>query len=176
MNIIQKPSPNFAPGPTVKDVIVLHQTIGSMPGCLDWLTNPVSQVSSHYLITKDGTIYQLVKNEDVAWHAGNVYNPTVRALKVLRKDAFGGYLNPNKYCIGVEFESLLGEDLTEAQYLSGVELVKSLNIPQIVEHHDIATYKMDLSPGVYDKFMLRMIPPSNHDAIKQQIIGLLNQL
>nr|WP_072774986.1 N-acetylmuramoyl-L-alanine amidase [Desulfitobacterium chlororespirans] len=34
------------------------------------MQNPASQVSSHYLVLKDGRILQLVKDEDTAWHAG----------------------------------------------------------------------------------------------------------
>lgn len=175
MNIIQKPSPNFSPGFTQKDTLVLHQTLGMMPGCLDWLTNKVSQVSAHYLITKEGVIYQLVQNKDVAWHAGNISNPTARGLKILKPE-LGGFMNPNKHCIGIEFESLQGQNLTEAQYTSGVELAKSLNLPNIVEHKDIASYKADCAAGIYEEFMARLTPQTNKQTIKEQIIKLLNQL
>ena len=34
------------------------------------LQSRVAKVSSHYLISKKGKIYQLVRDENVAWHAG----------------------------------------------------------------------------------------------------------
>ena len=73
---IWKPSPNFTPANDPKwgrvdtSILVIHATAGLMPGTLSWLTNLKSGVSCHYLITKKGEIYQLVKDEDVAWHAG----------------------------------------------------------------------------------------------------------
>jgi len=51
-------------------MIVLHATVGSARSALAWLTNPAARVSSHYLIDKTGRIYQLVTDEDAAWHAG----------------------------------------------------------------------------------------------------------
>jgi N-acetylmuramoyl-L-alanine amidase len=65
------PSPNHAPrgGADIK-MIVLHATVGSGASALAWLTNPASRVSSHYLIYKTGSIYQLVADSEVAWHAG----------------------------------------------------------------------------------------------------------
>ncbi len=37
---------------------------------LQWLCNPVSQVSSHYFVFENGHTLQLVPEERRAWHAG----------------------------------------------------------------------------------------------------------
>ncbi len=37
---------------------------------LDWLCNPASAVSAHYLVGCDGQIVQMVREADRAWHAG----------------------------------------------------------------------------------------------------------
>ncbi len=69
----QRRSPNFGPradGSTI-DMIVLHYT--GMPdaeAALSWLTNPASQVSSHYFVFEDGRVVQLVDDMQRAWHAG----------------------------------------------------------------------------------------------------------
>lgn len=51
-------------------LIVLHATVGSLVSARGWLTNPASKASTHYLISKQGEIYQLVSEDRAAWHAG----------------------------------------------------------------------------------------------------------
>lgn len=64
-------SPNQSTRGTTKiGMLVLHSTAGSYASSLDWLCNPASKVSAHYLIRKDGHIAQLVHDERAAWHAG----------------------------------------------------------------------------------------------------------
>jgi N-acetylmuramoyl-L-alanine amidase len=67
------PSPNFGErrGVDAPDAIILHYT--GMPteqGAIDWLCTPESEVSSHYVVNMDGTVYQLVPERLRAWHAG----------------------------------------------------------------------------------------------------------
>ena len=50
--------------------IVLHATVGSFESARSWLCSPSSDVSSHYLISKQGETLQLVADEYRAWHAG----------------------------------------------------------------------------------------------------------
>jgi len=70
---IWRPSPNFHLDPDRKiSIVVIHAT--ATPGLsspLGWLCDPASKASAHYLIDLDGTIYHLVLDEHVAWHAGN---------------------------------------------------------------------------------------------------------
>jgi N-acetylmuramoyl-L-alanine amidase len=53
------------------DCIILHYT-GMPTGAeaLDWLRNPGSELSCHYLVWEDGRIAQLVAEDRRAWHAG----------------------------------------------------------------------------------------------------------
>lgn len=53
------------------DMIVLHYT-GMQDGvaALQQLTNPLAEVSSHYIVWEDGRIFQLVPESARAWHAG----------------------------------------------------------------------------------------------------------
>lgn len=64
-------SPNFESraGAAIR-MLVLHATVGSYASAHSWLLNPVSKVSSHYLISKLGHIAQLVDDDHAAWHAG----------------------------------------------------------------------------------------------------------
>ena len=49
----------------------MHYTdVATLKEALDILTDPKFEVSSHYVIDEDGTIYNLVADEKRAWHAG----------------------------------------------------------------------------------------------------------
>ncbi len=75
-NIIDCPSSNFgdrrppfdARGPRM---IVLHYTdMTTAEAALERMCDPETEVSAHYLITRDGAIYRLVEEFHRAWHAG----------------------------------------------------------------------------------------------------------
>jgi N-acetyl-anhydromuramyl-L-alanine amidase AmpD len=52
--------------------IVIHATDGgTLGGNVWWLSDGHSHASSHYVISRDGTIVQLVHLSDIAWHSGN---------------------------------------------------------------------------------------------------------
>jgi len=92
------------------------------------------KVSSHFLIDEDGTIFLLVDENDIAYHAGISH--------------WKGFEGLNKNSIGIEFinSKPFEKKFTEAQMLSGIKLAKNLilkyNIlPQnILGHSDIAYY------------------------------------
>ena len=67
------PSPNHGErrNGRAPDILVLHYT--GMPDAgeaLQWLCNPISQVSAHYFVFEDGRVLQLVPETRRAWHAG----------------------------------------------------------------------------------------------------------
>jgi N-acetyl-anhydromuramyl-L-alanine amidase AmpD len=102
--------------------IIIHDTEGSYESSISWFQDPQSYVSAHYLIrSSDGQVTQMVKDKDVAWHAGNWYT--------------------NMHSIGIEHEGFAadgGSWYTEAMYQSSAKLVKYLakkyNIPLDREH------------------------------------------
>jgi N-acetylmuramoyl-L-alanine amidase len=105
------------------DAIVLHHTGGrTAASAASELTrkheDPKKDVSAHYVIDKDGTIYQLVEDEYRAWHAGGNLDGQ----------------DCNNRSIGIEIVHEGDDDLefTEAQY-------ESLNklIPYLKEEYDI---------------------------------------
>jgi N-acetyl-anhydromuramyl-L-alanine amidase AmpD len=108
-----------------------------MPGTLFWLKNSAAKASAHYLVTKRGELYQLVKDEDTAWHAGIVNKPNW--------SLYDG-TNPNSYTLGIEHEALAGEALTEQQYQATLwlhrQLIGKWGIP-LDRDHIIGHYRLD---------------------------------
>ena len=58
------------------EYIVVHDIEGSAEACVSWFQNPRARASSHYVVSgATGTVYQMVLEKDVAWHAGErTYN------------------------------------------------------------------------------------------------------
>ncbi|UWR83168.1 N-acetylmuramoyl-L-alanine amidase [Phaeobacter inhibens] len=70
---IWHPSPNFNArrNDLRPHLIVLHYTaMDSAEAALERLCDPQYEVSAHYLIGADGTLWQMVREADRAWHAG----------------------------------------------------------------------------------------------------------
>lgn len=141
-------TPNYTSGRKGRTqlAIVDHITAGYYPGCLEWMQNPASQGSAHYLVLRDGRILQLVREGDTAWHAGIVNQPNW--------SLYDG-TNPNRYTIGIEHEGMPEDGLTEVQYQSSLWLHKDLTqkygIPidtdHIVGHYRINSVDRYNCPG-----------------------------
>ncbi|MCW1888518.1 MAG: N-acetylmuramoyl-L-alanine amidase [Candidatus Moranbacteria bacterium] len=86
-------------------------------------------VAPHYMIARDGTVYQLVSDKDIAYHAGE------SAMKDGRK-------NVNDFSIGVEILNTKDDEYTKAQYQATKDLITHLKakyaIKYVVGHDDIA--------------------------------------
>ncbi|KRB11602.1 N-acetylmuramoyl-L-alanine amidase [Lysobacter sp. Root690] len=133
------PSPNF--NQRRAQLIVLHHTQqDSVERSLQTLRtrNSQGQVSAHYLIGDDGRIYQLVADDQRAWHAG--------------AGRWGDISDLNSASIGIELDNDGTEPFSDAQIDSLIrllaDLTKRLSIPPylIVAHGDIApTRKTDPS-------------------------------
>ena len=79
---------NFRPPGVLPNAIVLHATVGEAGPSLNWLANPASGVSIHYLIDRDGATYQMVAEDLRAWHAG--------------PSSYKGLTDWNNFSIGIE--------------------------------------------------------------------------
>ena len=134
------PSKNFDGRRPV--VIVLHYTEqDSVEQSLDTLRsrNSGGRVSSHYLLGKDGKIYQLVSDAKRAWHAG--------------AGSWGAITDVNNASIGIEIDNDGKSPFPDAQIDSLIVLLRDLTtrlrIPptQIIGHSDLApTRKIDPGP------------------------------
>ena len=93
---------------TASDIkwIVIHTTEGTAASAISWFQNGASQVSAHYLVKQDGTIVQLVRDQDIAYQAGNY-----------------AY---NQNSIGIEHERSGSQSITAAQMPASANLVKWL--------------------------------------------------
>ncbi len=152
-------SPNYSgrsnrtdKSPRPVSMLVIHSTVGGLLSSLRWLCNPASKVSTHYLISKAGKIYQLVPDHLSAWHAGKSRWRNLSATDI----ALGS--------IGIELENAnTGRDpYPPAQMIALMELSRSLvkkyRIPaeMVVRHLDIAVpkgRKSDPAGFPWEKFM-----------------------
>ncbi|GAB3389078.1 N-acetylmuramoyl-L-alanine amidase [Lysobacter fragariae] len=57
--------------PRTIERVVIHITDGgaNINGTVGWFQNPAAKVSAHYVIGQNGEVVQMVRHNDVAWHA-----------------------------------------------------------------------------------------------------------
>ncbi len=135
MEIVDRPSPNFGSrrrGLAVS-LIVLHYTgMESAEAALERLCDPESEVSAHYLISKDGTLYRLVDETNRAWHAG--------------EGNWAGHDDINSRSIGIELDNDGTARFDERQ----VTTLEALLV-ELLERHDLPAKSVighsDLAPG-----------------------------
>jgi N-acetylmuramoyl-L-alanine amidase len=71
MTMIWTPSPNFGERTLPVSILVLHYTgMQSGAAAIEWLANPQSKVSAHYVVDEDGQLVHMVREEQRAQHAG----------------------------------------------------------------------------------------------------------
>ena len=92
MKITSYFSPNYSKKTRLKkDIkfVIIHYTgMQSEIESFKRLMDPQYKVSSHYLINRKGEIIQMVKEKNIAWHAG--------------KSRWKKFKNLNNYSIGIE--------------------------------------------------------------------------
>lgn len=131
------PSPNF--DQRRPNYIILHATSNNTAQqALSTLTNPARQVSAHYLIGRDGQVFQLVEAQQRAWHAGLSW--------------WGGQTDMNSASLGIELDNNGEEPFPELQLVALQSLLQRLvdthRIPpaNVIAHGDVApTRKVDPS-------------------------------
>jgi N-acetylmuramoyl-L-alanine amidase len=151
--IVEKPSPNAndRPAGASIDMFVLHYTgMRTATAALDRLCDPAAQVSAHYLIDEDGTVYRLVAEEKRAWHAGVARwceDPDVNGRSIGVE-----LVNPGPEFIYRDFPQPQMESLTELAQ----DILKRHPIPgrNVVGHSDIAPDRK-LDPG--ERFNWRLL-------------------
>jgi N-acetylmuramoyl-L-alanine amidase len=70
--IVQRPSPNFndRKGEAVLFLVLHYTAMATTEAAIQRLCDPQAQVSAHYVVGDDGSVYQLVAEDKRAWHAG----------------------------------------------------------------------------------------------------------
>lgn len=152
---IQKPSPNFD-GRGNHDIThtIIHYTECDLNLSLSILCeNSANPVSAHYVIDRDGTIYQLVCESMRAWHGGASFWKGIESL--------------NKCSIGIELVNLGNEPFPNAQIESLIRLCQDLK--------DRLSIKPENFIGHSDIAPQRKKDPGNHfpwETLANQGIGL----
>lgn len=131
--------------------IVIHVLEGTIAGSVSWFRAPVSKVSTHLIIGKNGTIVQVIPFNFLAFHAGRV--EPVKDDKIDRVGIFrnpdGSYEDPNKVTIGIELEGNQMSKFTDQQLASCrkvCQLIKDqYHVKTILTHHEI--YSIKTCPG-----------------------------
>ncbi len=120
--------------PRTIDTVVIHSSYNSTGGDVYSVDKVIAiwksyGVAPHYLIDRAGTVYRLVTDANVAYHAGSSKMPD-------------GRTDVNDFSIGIEMLNTLTGQYMEAQYASVNALIATLKseypIRNVVGHSDIA--------------------------------------
>ncbi|HJW25224.1 MAG TPA: N-acetylmuramoyl-L-alanine amidase [Rhodocyclaceae bacterium] len=133
-------SPNF--DERHPNLVILHHTSDdTVDEAMATLTTAERKVSAHYLVGRDGRIYQLVDERARAWHAGVSY--------------WGGQTDINSASIGIELDNNGFEPYSEPQIATLLALLADLkaryNIPtaNFIGHADVAPGRKDDPNGLF---------------------------
>ena len=158
MEIKEYFSPNFnkkkRPKKSIKIIVIHYTGMQSERESLRRLCDAKSKVSSHYLINRKGRICRLVKEKNIAWHAG--------------KSCWRNYKNINNYSIGIElvnkghefgYTNFSKKQILKLTFLCK-KIIKKYNISKnnIVGHSDIAPLRKT-DPG--EKFPWEVLAKNN---------------
>jgi hypothetical protein len=152
------PSPNFntrvVPSGAVVQMVIVHSCEGGYTGCWNWLGNPASGVSAHYVIREDGAeITQLVREAGRAWHIGASYDPSLNAGHATHLQG----VQSNHFTIGIEHAGYASQTVWPvAQIDASARLVCDISrrwsIPRdrlhIVSHGQLQPYNRT-DPGAH---------------------------
>jgi N-acetyl-anhydromuramyl-L-alanine amidase AmpD len=135
--------------------IVIHDTEGDAAHTLSGFQDTDSIATSHYIVGNDGTVYQVVPEKDVAFHAGNLWY--------------------NQHAIGIEHEGYASSGYvwySPAMYQASARLVAYLcqkyHIP--LDHDHIISHGTIQSPTL--AYMPNHVDPSRYwqwDYYMQQV-------
>lgn len=134
-----RPSPNFDER-RANFVVIHHTTDDSAEESLRTLTDPQRRVSAHYLVGRDGAIYQLVDERFRAWHAG--------------ESKWGAHTDLNSVSLGIELDNNGREPYADAQISALLALLRGIRerhrIPQrnFLGHADVAPQRK-IDPSRY---------------------------
>ncbi|WP_030667497.1 N-acetylmuramoyl-L-alanine amidase [Streptomyces cellulosae] len=90
------------------DMVVIHVTQGSLDSAVKAFRDPGHGAAAHYIVGKDGQVTQMIRELDVAFHAGN------RAY--------------NERSVGVEHEGFVDrpQDFTDRMYTASARLTAGI--------------------------------------------------
>jgi hypothetical protein len=122
-------------GVRIIDTIIIHSSYNALGGDEYDVNKLISEyksygVSPHYLIDRQGKIYQLVVDKNIAYHAGASQAPD-------------GRKSVNNFSIGIELMNTKEDKYTNEQYASLKNLIANLKndykIKYVLGHNQIAS-------------------------------------
>ena len=138
---IKSPNFNSRNKKKVKFIIIHYTALKNYKEAISFLCNPKNNVSSHFLISQKGDIYNLVDVNKRAWHAGLSY--------------WNGYRDLNSISIGIELDFSYSNKNNKYSHKMITALIKTIkklkeiyNIKDkyILGHSDIAPFRK-IDPG-----------------------------
>ena len=144
MKLIHKfKSPNFnnRKSNSIQFIIIHYTALKSISESIEYLCSKKNKVSCHFLISKNGKIYNLVSEEKRAWHAGSSY--------------WNKVIDINSNSIGIELDysfykenNIYEKKLIKSLIVLLIYLKKKYKImpKNILGHSDIAPYRK-IDPG-----------------------------
>jgi N-acetyl-anhydromuramyl-L-alanine amidase AmpD len=139
-----KRTPNISAGRVIKPThVILHHTSGAYAGSVSWCCDPVSKVSYHCILARNGKRTVLALPTQRTWHAG--------------VSSWQGRKDANSFSVGMAWEGdTYTTPLSEDALLSAVEyllpILRENNIPlaNILRHADVSPgRKDDCSPAAH---------------------------
>ena len=134
LKITQIPSKNLEKqrNRRIKYVIIHYTGMKNQKSAIKRLQSKVAKVSCHYLISRVGKVYQMVQDQDIAWHAG--------------KSKWGKDINLNSKSIGIELVNKGFENFPSKQILALIKILKILKKKYKIKPCYIIGHE-DISPG-----------------------------
>ena len=173
------PGSNFRKGRPLgfrPEAVVIHIMDGSFSAGESVFLSEGTQKSAHYGISKEGVIRQYVDENDTAFHAGVVVNPTWQLLKP--------GVNPNFYTIGIEHEGRPDDVWPEAQLTASAGLIGEIvmrwkiavDLLHLPRHHQIRATKTCPGNWLHIEELIRRVPNSEvvHPAPVLKVRALRN--
>ena len=132
------------------EAVVIHVIDGSQSAADATFRDAglVDRRSAHYSISRAGEIHQYVAEDDTAFHAGVLHQPTWTGL---RRKPDGTFVNPNFYTIGIEHEGRADDPWPDAMYDASAALLRDivsrhpklspLTRANVVRHREIRSNK-----------------------------------
>ena len=134
-----RPSPNF--DERMPNFVIIHGTSDdTVDQALRTLTDPLRRVSAHYLIGRDGEVFQLVDERARAWHAG--------------ESKWGADADLNSVSLGIELDNNGDEPFPDVQIsalltlLDGIQERYHIPAANYVGHADVAP-RRKVDPSAY---------------------------
>ncbi len=103
-SFIESPNCSSRNGASINMIVLHSTTAATVEGTIAWFLDRKSQVSAHYVVDKNGDVYQMVSDDRSAWHAKAI----------------------NSRSIGIEHVATATDRLTDAQSVASAQLVRWL--------------------------------------------------